>query len=38
VWQVYWKLDGYSISVGKVKKENHFEDLGIGGRIILKCI
>jgi hypothetical protein len=28
----------YSVWVGKLEGRNHLEDLGIDGRIILKCI
>jgi hypothetical protein len=29
---------GYGVLVGKPERKNHFEDLGIDGRIILKLI
>jgi hypothetical protein len=38
LWQAWVKRSGYRFSVGKLKRENHFDDMGVGVRVILKWI
>jgi len=38
LWHIWVKRSGYRVSMGKLKRENHFEDIGVGVRVILKWI
>jgi hypothetical protein len=38
LWNVRVKRSGCRVSVGKLERESHFEDVGSGVRVILKWI
>jgi len=38
LWNLWVKRSGYRVSVGKLERESHFEDMGLGVRVILKLI
>jgi hypothetical protein len=38
LWHIWVKRSGYRDSVGRLKRENHLEDVGVGVRVILKWV